>query len=48
MLQLVSLLPVKQSVTVSNILIDKKAIIDLILDDEGENFGTDHLNCIVL
>ena len=33
-----TLLPVKSSFTMSNILIDRKAIMDLILGDKGEEY----------
>jgi hypothetical protein len=36
------LLPVKHSFTMSNILIDKTAIWDLILDDKGVNIRDEH------
>ena len=41
-LRLFTLLPVKHSFTMSNILIDKTAIRDLILDDKGVNIGDEH------
>jgi hypothetical protein len=37
-----TLLPVKSSFTMSNILIDRKAIMDLILGDKGRNIGEAH------
>jgi hypothetical protein len=36
------LLPVKSSFTMSNILIDKRAVQDLILFDKGRNIGKAH------
>jgi hypothetical protein len=41
-MQLFTLLPVKSSFTMSNILIDRKAIMDLILGDKGRNIGEAH------
>jgi hypothetical protein len=41
-MQLFTLLPVKSSFTMSNILIDKKALMDLILGDKGRNIGEAH------
>jgi hypothetical protein len=41
-MQLFTLLPVKSSFTMSNILIDWRAIMDLILGDKGMNIGEDH------
>jgi hypothetical protein len=39
---LFTLLPVKSSFTMSNILIDRKAIMDFILGDKGRNIGEAH------
>jgi uncharacterized membrane protein YvbJ len=36
------LLPVKSSFTMSNILIDRKTVMDLILGDKGRNIGEAH------
>jgi hypothetical protein len=41
-MRLFTLLPVKSSFTMSNILIDRKAIMDLILGDKGRNTGEAH------
>jgi hypothetical protein len=41
-MRLFTLLPVKSSYTMSNILIDRKAIMDLILGDKGRNIGEAH------
>jgi hypothetical protein len=41
-MRLFTLLPVKSSFTMSNILIDRKAIMDLILGDKGRNIGEAH------
>jgi hypothetical protein len=41
-MRLFTLLPVKSSFTMSNILIDRKAIMDLILGDKGGNIGDAH------
>jgi hypothetical protein len=41
-MQLFTLLPVKSSFTMSNILIDRTAIMDLILGDKGRNIGEAH------
>jgi len=41
-MRLFTLLPVKSSFTMSKILIDKKAIMDLILGDKGRNIGEAH------
>jgi hypothetical protein len=41
-MQLFTLLPVKSSFTMSNILIERTAIMDLILGDKGRNIGVAH------
>jgi hypothetical protein len=41
-MRLFMLLPVKSSFTMSNILIDRRAIMDLILGDKGRNIGEAH------
>jgi len=41
-MRLFTLVPVKSSFTMSNILIDRKAIMDLILGDKGRNIGKAH------
>ena len=41
-MRLFTLLPVKSSFTMSNILIDRTAIMDLILGDKGRNIGEAH------
>jgi hypothetical protein len=41
-MQLFTLLPVKSSFTMSNTLIDRKAIMDLILGNKGRNIGDAH------
>ncbi len=41
-MQLFTLLPMKSSYTMSNILIDKKAVQDLIIIDKGRNIGEAH------
>jgi hypothetical protein len=41
-MRLFTLLPVKSSFTMSNILIDRKAIMDLILGDKGRDIGEAH------
>jgi hypothetical protein len=41
-MRLFTLLPVKSSFTMSNILIDRNAIMDLILGNKGRNIGEAH------